>query len=55
MTDQYTFQNPVTQYAPIDTEQPEIAEPGLETELTPAQTWARRRTAAPAGSPAAVR
>jgi len=35
MTDQYTFQNPVTQYAPIDTEQPEIAEPGLETELTP--------------------
>jgi len=35
MTDQYTFQNPVTQYAPIDTEQPELAEPGLETELTP--------------------
>jgi len=35
MTDQYTFQNPVTQYDPIDTEQPEIAEPGLETELTP--------------------
>ncbi len=35
MTDQYTFQNPVTQYEAIDTDQPEIAEPGLDSELTP--------------------